>query len=108
MHINSWSLDIAEDFYDGSKQEDNNACIMTYASYKIIVYNSIGVGRYWRLGGPSIQLRAKCARKIYNHAQFVSNHTPFCMIETTIVMKKINCKSNGIDLEAIEAHSLMT
>ena len=51
------------------------------------------------------------ARKIYEHAHFVSNHAHFCTIEAAIasfsMKKKINCKSNGIDLAAIEVHLLI-
>ena len=47
---------------------------------------------------------------IYDHAHFVTNHAHFlhdrdCYRE--FLDEKTNCKLNGIDLEAIEAHSLI-
>ena len=53
----------------------------------------IGVGTYWRLEELNIQLRAKCARKIYGHAHFMLNHAHFCTIEaaiTSFLMKNLN------------------
>ena len=53
---------------------------------------------------------SNCARKFYENTHFVSNHTHFCAIEAAIAsfsVKKMNCKSNGIDLAAIEVHLLI-
>ena len=46
--------------------------------------------------------------KFYGHAHLVSNHVQNdrdCY--RNFLDEKINCKSNGIDLEAIEAYSLI-
>ena len=49
------------------------------------VVTGIGVGRYWRLGGLKIWLRAraKCTHKFSDHAHFRSNCAHFWTIDTT-------------------------
>ena len=66
----------------------------------------IGVGRCWRLGGPNMQLCAKFLRPcpLYDKPRPFW-HDRDCYRE--FLGEKMNRKSNWIDLEAIEAHSLI-
>ena len=61
-------------------------------------------------GGLNIQLRAKRVRKFYDHAHFGSNHAHFArsrLLYHKFLGEKLNFKSSGIDLAAIEVYSLI-